>query len=259
MDRGRTFTTLPHRAISDSKLTALELRVLGAIARHDGMSLWPGKSGPGCFAKHSTLAAEVGVNAPSFSRALSELVAAGYIRREQHGADKRRQTLRVVPDCLHTGQQSLKPKVGGPDNNCSDILTEQANKVVTKGDLENRANPPILPPSYYSLGKNSSEDDEGNSVETARLDGAHHGTPGNYETWTILAKLPLGFPSMSVAGQLGAFERALKQIDHSTIDPVEARAAEGWLAVTMDEYCHDATIGPWAQRLFENLPWGVAA
>ena len=99
MAKPREFTTVPARAIADTRLTALDLRALMAIAIHDGMSTVKG-AGPGCYAKLSTLAELARTDISNLSKALSRLIKFGYVIREPQQNDKRRNTHRVIyGDC----------------------------------------------------------------------------------------------------------------------------------------------------------------
>lgn len=94
--REPTFTPLPVWALADTRLTELDLRVLGAICRHDNRSLERG-IGPGCYAAIETLAAEAGsVNRNSVSNAITHLVRLGRIIRDKHPHDRRKNAYRVV-------------------------------------------------------------------------------------------------------------------------------------------------------------------
>lgn len=70
-----TFSPVPARAIGDARLSALDLRVLAAIASHDRMS----KNGIGCTAGHGRLANLVGAHLKSLSRSIRTLAECGYV------------------------------------------------------------------------------------------------------------------------------------------------------------------------------------
>ena len=69
------FSPTPPRAIGDERLSALDLRVLMAIAVHDRMS----KNGIGCTAGHGRLAALVRYDIKSLSRSNRTLGECGYV------------------------------------------------------------------------------------------------------------------------------------------------------------------------------------
>jgi hypothetical protein len=131
MGKPRVFTTLPARAIGDTRPTALDLRCLAVIALHDGMSKVKG-SGGGCYARHSTLAVLARTDTSNFSKALSRLIAWGYVAREPQLMDKRKFTLRVIygdDDSWRVHQQSPAEIVGEAGTNAAEIVGE--------GDAEN--------------------------------------------------------------------------------------------------------------------------
>jgi hypothetical protein len=69
------FSPIPPRAIGDERLSALDLRVMMAVAVHDRMS----KNGVGCTAGHGRLAGLVGCHLKSLSRSLRMLAECGYV------------------------------------------------------------------------------------------------------------------------------------------------------------------------------------
>ncbi|RWG47686.1 MAG: helix-turn-helix domain-containing protein [Mesorhizobium sp.] len=75
MAKGPVFSPDPARLIADQNLTALDIRVLMAIAVHDRFS----KNGIGCTASHTRLASLVGCHLKSLSRSIRTLAERGYI------------------------------------------------------------------------------------------------------------------------------------------------------------------------------------
>lgn len=90
-----TYAPLPARAIGDQKLTALDLRVLAALAAHDRL----GANGIGCYASHPRLAALVGCHEKSLSRSLAVLAGGDggqqYIEAGRHPLNARLRVYRV--------------------------------------------------------------------------------------------------------------------------------------------------------------------
>lgn len=290
MARGRTFSTIPRRAIGDTSLSALELRCIAAIAIHDGMSLWSGK-GAGCYAKHATLAAALNTDTTAFSRALSRVVSLGYVQREQHETDKRRFTLRVVPDdlfSLRAGQQSEAPEVDELVNEWGEIVDGADNKIVDMAECENGRFSPGSGPQYIPLnGKLDSVETGINSAEAAHPAGARWAESDDFDDvfapmgsasrvsesrraserdsakaglgrGIIRSRLPANWDMLPTEAQLQRFERATIDLDPELIDLSEAREFEGWLFAVTDSFGRHETIGPWAQRIYENLPWEIA-
>lgn len=148
------FTTLPARAIEDSRLTALDLRALALIGWHDRRSMVRG--GSGCFAEHAGMAARLGVDATSFSRTLSRLVSLGYVVRERQGDDRRRKTLRVTYEAETTcpaGQLS-REELDARANYRPHVVAAVANKSAEIVDIrrsKTRRIPPKTGPQEISL------------------------------------------------------------------------------------------------------------
>ena len=129
-DDNRIFYCLPVKALRDKDLTSLDHRVLGAIALHDGMSLYK-KKGRGCYARHKTLRDIVGCDYTNISKSIKKLVKSGYLVVTAHPKDKRRSIYRVIyasPDgCSFDQVQSA---------NSEDETTNNLCKVVGKGSSE---------------------------------------------------------------------------------------------------------------------------
>lgn len=90
---GPQFGAIPLRALADPKLSAADLRLLGAIAYHDRF----GGNGDGCRASPRRLAAMTGVRYDHIARQAARLAARGYIETTRAAAgDKRRKVYAVV-------------------------------------------------------------------------------------------------------------------------------------------------------------------
>lgn len=86
------FAPLPLRILSDTELTAQDLRVLGVIASKDRF----GKNGSGCYASNSTIGTEAGCAPSSVRRSITRL--------EKHGAVK---DLNALPGTRRTRRRML--------------------------------------------------------------------------------------------------------------------------------------------------------
>lgn len=96
MAKGKAqFAALPLRAIGDTELSGLELRVLACIASFDRMSTLR-ENGAGAWASNNTMSERVGCDYSRFSSAVTRLAKLGYIIREQHAFDRRKTVYRVV-------------------------------------------------------------------------------------------------------------------------------------------------------------------
>lgn len=71
-----TFCGLPLRALRDRTLSALELRILGAICAHDRFNA----NGQACWASNARIAEVAGCHLKSVPRAISSLTRKGYVR-----------------------------------------------------------------------------------------------------------------------------------------------------------------------------------
>lgn len=165
--RLRFFASVPAEVIYDTRLTALELRALMAIAWHDGMSGTAKGSGPGCYAAHKNLAALISTDATNFSKAKNKLLGLGYIVEEPQQIDKKRNTLRVVY------------------NETADLVGETTNPPAAKvGEMTNRAKSKVGDGNCENGGFSSDSGlhyiplkEELHSVETGKdipLNGATH-------------------------------------------------------------------------------------
>lgn len=106
------FCAIPIRAIGDSRLSAADFRVLGAIAWHDRM----GRNGSGCYASHRTLAAEAKIEYTALSRQIDRLAGYGYISETRNPMNRRLRIYRVI----YNENSSM---VGTPANNPPDEAT----------------------------------------------------------------------------------------------------------------------------------------
>lgn len=118
----REFTTLPRRALGDRRLSGMDLRVLGAISLHDGLSLGKGK-GHGCYAGDRKLAQTANTDRKNVKRSTARLLECGYLMRDTDTLNRRGFVMRVIPDNLVEGlvggevtpsQQGVSsPPIGG--------------------------------------------------------------------------------------------------------------------------------------------------
>ena len=85
--------------MADERLSALDIRVLMAVAAHDRL----GKNGIGCFANHTRLSTLVGCHIKSLSRSLSTLAQCGYLEGSLHPLNKKTRVYRVLYTALDEG------------------------------------------------------------------------------------------------------------------------------------------------------------
>lgn len=290
MSKGREFTTAPSRAIGDTRLSALDLRCLLVIAMHDGMSTVK-RSGPGCYAKSSTLAAMVQTDITNFSKAVSRLLKLGYIIKEPQQNDRRRFTLRVVygaGDSWRGDQVSADSNhaeiVGESTNQCPEMVGEVTNEsaeIVGEANVNNGGFPPFSDPHYISLNEELDfvETKELNSVETAQRENAQrwpvdnisgNGSAGSRKDTaeagcsgevSIASKLSRHFNNLSQDAQLSRFEEELNAIGRNidALPRAERNRWTEWLLSLTDE-CSETPAGHRALRLWEELAgWNTDA
>jgi len=258
MGKRRVFTTLPTTVLADTRLSALDLRCLAAIAMRDGMSKVKGTGG-GCYARLATLSADVGTDVTCFSRSVSRLCKWGYVSKEPQQGDKRRYTLRVdydEPDEIV--DQSANQLVDEPAN--------QSAEIVDCGDGRNGGSLRDTEDHYSSLRE------ELDSVETDKLNspkGRHsvfeafappkkdrpEGLAGR---WPVLGPhLPANLETLSLGAQVARIEKAFGAINR---DPLRMgdHEREQVLATIRDsaECCvggEQEAVGQQAQRLEEEM------
>jgi len=110
----KQFSPIPIRAFGDTRLTASQHRLLGAISYHDRFT----SNGYGCTAGHEKLSEETGIHYTNISKFIAELHNWGYITIRPRLTDRRRHEYRVVYDD--------EPKiVGQPANNDGEKVGEE--------------------------------------------------------------------------------------------------------------------------------------
>jgi hypothetical protein len=86
------YSALPTRILRNAAFTALDLRVLGAIAWHDRF----GRNGRGCFASNATIGARAGCHAKSAGRAVARLLELEAIRDLNASLTRKRSRRRML-------------------------------------------------------------------------------------------------------------------------------------------------------------------
>lgn len=290
MAKAREFTTLPVRAIADTRLTALELRCLAVIALHDGMSTVRG-TGAGCYARSATLAELARTDISNFSKALSRLTKFGYVIREPQQNDRRRFTHRVIYGDENTWRVDQLSEsangvgiVGELTNKLPEMVGEFTNyppEIVGDGESQNGGFLRDSGPQYIPLNGEIDfvETSEINSVETARpafcasrddgisagqigpvgskKDAAEAGCASGVSIDALLKRQVPSFPSLaqrSPDAALSHFEKAFAAIDRDAdgMDPRERKRWSDWLLALMDE-CAGTSAGNRAYRLYEEF------
>ena len=181
MGKERIFTTVPSVAIGDTRLTALDLRVLMVVSIHDGMSI-PKGTGAGCFASYAKLAKLVRTDITNFSKAVSKLAKSGYLTREPQQMDRRRFTLRVLFDQADSWRVD-QPDVGEPTNDQPGIVGEAANeiaKVVGEANEQAAENYQQSDP-YYIPQRGELDFDKSKELDSPKVRASHFATRATHE------------------------------------------------------------------------------
>jgi hypothetical protein len=253
MGKPRVFTTLPAAMIGDPRPTALDIRCAAAIALHDGMSTLKGK-GAGCYARHSTLAAEAKTDVTNFSKSLSRLIAWGYVLREPQLMDKRRFTLRIAyPDPAEIVGEEAPQIVGEAEaanggfsretDRHYSSLKEELHSVETEKLNSSEEADICMSASSFGIDLKAQEAEERDSAEA-----------GLGSNWSFAASLPPNWANLPAGAQVAKVEDAFANIgrDPERIASREREAFATWLSDTA-EACWDEPHGQQAQRLFEEI------
>jgi hypothetical protein len=229
---------VPARAMLDTDLTHLDLRVLIKICAHDRMSL--SKSGQGCLVSSKNIAVALGVHHTSASTSLTRLKDAGYIVHEKRSdGDKRGRTYRVIytdaDDLAVRNEGNAPPKSSlplGETNSAKSFL--QNGKVVSR-DFENDDNFQCDATYKYKEGTNPKELGK-NSDKSARFQRGM-----DFESKATTAEFLRHVESGLNAGSLGLGRDDLEYL-------------ADWLNQAFEHYFDDdPKIAFWSQRLSEHV------
>jgi len=240
-EKWQTFAPLPARAMADEALSALDLRVLAALAAHDRF----GANGIGCYASHLRLSGLVKCHLKSLSRSLRVLAELGYIEASQHPMNKRLRVYRVV--YLPSDKAVMKGGIGNEPVTDTDPIGNQpvpengpiGNQHFQESEqLQEDAGVNILGEALSISG----ETVKNSSVETApRTNGAEPERQysdgqflGKVQTW-----LKQHSPHLLNDDELAEITKARDECLR-IVDEDENQGSQGG-------------IGGWAQRLAEDL------
>lgn len=214
----QTFAPLPARAIGDEKLSALDLRVLAALAAHDRL----GANGIGCYASHPRLAALVGCHEKSLSRSLATLAGTGggetYIEAARHPINARLRVYKVI--YTDFDKQFLGQSIG---NETATIRRRRkGNEAATeKGGIGNRlvpqqvTGPNEVPEQNQKHGSVNIFSETGiHPVETGKISGETASSVRENDRNDVPEEpaqaLRKGAPSVSVGAMLAMIERGIQ-------------------------------------------------
>lgn len=253
------FAALPLRAIGDTRLSALELRILGCVAFHDRMSVARGK-GQGAWASNETLARRVQCHYTNLSSAITKLAKLGYIQRDPHPLNKKLRVYRVIYDGEVIGLADPLPDdkvLSGGETVGNQSPTEGGGAIV--GQTANLDAPIVCPGSEISPQSQSDDAVEYISLSDVR-DSAEAGKDTHHKMRVADATRGLGRKVLHRDGEplhetLAKFERQWKA-DWTTYrgkltewrdwltDQAEFAAGEG-----------DGVLSAWATRLSEAVDY----
>lgn len=141
---GKThFAALPPRAISDTRLTLLDLRTLMVIAYHDRFNV----NKMGCYIGHDKMAKIIKAHEKSVTRSIGRLRDMGYLKHEIHEKNKRVRVYFVIYDEEAIGNATVtlsdeignpvvtqKPAIGNPDfGNIENYQSDADLKILPEG------------------------------------------------------------------------------------------------------------------------------
>ncbi|WP_137871474.1 helix-turn-helix domain-containing protein [Sphingopyxis sp. 2PD] len=251
----RVFSTVPTKALFNAKITALEWRVLGLIALHDGMTLYKhaqGKPlGAGCIASNLTLAREAQCSYAALVRAVKSLELHGLIERHDRRGGKTEAAMRVrydVPDNIPDGSEQY-------DETVTLNMTDPSHQYDENDDSEARRpaeNYDETAPHYSSpRGElNSAEAGELNSPKARVVADAGRSGKGFRD------HLPATFANLATPAKVACIDRAFSAVNRNsdaitTHEDYRRRLSE-WLFWVAEAYGDDPT-GMQAQRIYEEI------
>lgn len=274
----RLFSTLPTRALFMADLTALDLRVLGLIALHDGMTLLKAAQGKpmgaGCTASNLTLTREAQCSYAALCRSISKLETHALIQKQDRRGGKGLTAIRVrydTPDNVPTApvQNDETVTLDPAQYDQRDIKNspqyDQTAQMEQPRPAENRDDPAD---HYSSLREelDFAKAKELNSPKerTFKTDnfvgnlGKKLDAPkGKLGRVSIFEKLGANFGDVTSGGQVAIIERAFTEIERNpdSIAPRERQELSS-LLWAIHETFHDEPFGQQALRLHEEIaPW----
>lgn len=202
-----TFSPDPARFIMDQNLSALDIRVLAAIAIHDRFSA----NGVGCTAGHGRLAAMVGCHLKSLSRSIRTLAERGYIGGRSNPLNPRSRCYFVI----YNDQDEMAFKAAGIGNRTVTHDEPTGNQIVPQtGPIGNQLSEKLEQDQevgeyniFSEAVRNPVETVLRNSVETASSENSKSGNGIAVEPSQGLRRKE---PSAAVGAMLAMCERGLK-------------------------------------------------
>lgn len=139
------YAPVPTRAVTDSRLTATELRTLAVIAAHDQFQ----RNGQGCYASHTRLVEILNVHMTTLVKAIIRLIELGYVRGNKREGDRRFRVYTVLytPDDEAAFSARLKQEYS--DANGQSMVTNSPIDGFVQ-DVTNGNHSSTPPPIYSS-------------------------------------------------------------------------------------------------------------
>ena len=251
----RVFSTVPTKALFNPKLTALEWRVLGLIALHDGMTLVKqaqGKPlGAGCVASNLTLAREAQCSYAALVRAVKSLELHGLIERHDRRGGKTEAAMRVrydtpdnIPDGSEQYDETVTLQMTDPSYHYDENGKSEAPRPAEICDQQ---------PHHYSSPRgelDSAEAEELNSPKARDFEIAGQSGIGFRD------HLPPTFADLATPAKVACVDRAFTAVNRDptaiTMQEDYRQRLSDWLFWVMETYGDEPT-GMQAQRLYVEI------
>lgn len=249
----RLFSTVPTKALFMPSITALEWRVLGLIAMHDGMTLLKASQGKrlgaGCIVSNVNLAREAQCSYAALVRAVKQLEEHGLIERQDRRGGHALAAIRVryeTPDNIpsepvQNDETVTLEMTGGSfqydENDHSDTLKPPENCGET--------------PPHYSSSKGVLDVAEAKELDSAKQRVvADAGQPGS----VFESHIPANFSKLPAPAAIAIIERAFAAVDRKVeaIPTALQRPLTVWLFEIADELGNEPS-GQQALRLCEEI------
>jgi len=199
-----TFGCVPAGAFSDVRLTAVDLRVLGAVCMLDGRSLSGGK-GKGCYASRQTIAGKVGCSKVSAVASIKKLIALGYVVADPSQHHRQQHILRVIYEgemVSGTGQVPL-PGLASPTGQAPLSGSDATTGKIPAGNRISPATKPVKSPTDKALKTNEDCDPTRSTRDTRAM------RPGFLDSQRVASdEEPLVTPEQIAELRLGLVKQA---------------------------------------------------
>lgn len=214
------FAAIPVRAMSDTRLTATQWRVLAAVSWHAR----PGGNNMGCTASLKKLAEETGLWESHVSTALNDLVEFGYLSRGRSPLDGRKKTYHVNHECA---ESAAKVFTGGRKYPEEKLTSDRKEVLTDSGEILTPEIP--FPERNQSLNSGNTLIEhenicsEANRCREAERDPAESGPPSAAAIQTRVGSNVVSLKEMDVP-PLSAFEMLINFMGRCGFERADAVA-----------------------------------